>query len=399
MSVKLYDTDSHIRVFDAVVTACEVDEKRGLYAVEMDQTAFFAEGGGQKCDKGTLKQGDLCQEVLDVQEKDEHIRHYVKEPVTVGETIHGELDWEYRFGNMQQHSGEHILSGIMYARKGYHNVGFHLGDDVTTLDFDGPMTREEVLQLEKDGNDIVYRNLPITVFYPDAETLKQMDYRSKKELSGAVRIVKVGTLEEKVDLCACCAPHVMQTGEVGMIKIIRAENYKGGIRLTIVCGMRALRDYSQKHDLLTQMAGDLSTSIDHVKASVEKLRQELSDANGKNVRLNQLLNEYRLTELKTKASSQRSLCIVEEEGADQTAVRNLLNALAPCFEGRVSVLIPKGEDNWFFMAASEKEDMKQLANKMRQELGSKGGGNNRMIQGTVSGMTEKLHIWLENAEI
>lgn len=399
MSVKLYDTDSHIRSFDAVVVSCEMDEKSGLYAIELDKTAFFAEGGGQKCDKGTLQQGDLLQEVMNVQEKEEHIRHYVKEPVAVGETIHGELDWEYRFGNMQQHSGEHILSGIMYARKGYHNVGFHLGDDVTTLDFDGPMTKEEVLQLEKDGNAIVYRNLPVTIFYPDAETLKQMDYRSKKELTGAVRIVKVGTLEEKVDLCACCAPHVMQTGEVGMIKIIRAENYKGGIRLTIVCGMRALKDYGEKHDLLNLMAGELSTSVDHVKTSMDKMRQELTEANARLVKLNQMLNDYRIEELKQKAASQRSLCLVEEEGADQVAARNLLNALAPCFEGRVSVLIPKGTDSCFFMAASEKEDMKLLANKMRQELGAKGGGNSRMIQGTVTEMTEKLHYWLENEVI
>ena len=271
MTIKLYDTDSHIRKFHAVVIACE--ERKDLrtdqtfYLAELDQTAFFAEGGGQAADRGTITdRSGIMHEVLDVQEIKEHIYHKLDEPLTVGETVTGEIDWVFRFDNMQQHSGEHILSGLCYAQKGYHNVGFHLGEDFTTIDFDGPLSAEEIKELEYQANQVVYRNIPITVSYPSAEELAAMDYRSKKELSGRVRIVKVGDY----DLCACCAPHVRLTGEIGLIKVIRFENYKGGVRLTILCGSRAVRDYQKKNDLVYQVAAGFSTKPENIESALEK---------------------------------------------------------------------------------------------------------------------------------
>lgn len=402
MSKKIYDYDSHVRSFDAVVEACVFDEKKGLYALELDKTAFFAEGGGQKCDRGTLESGTL-QQVVDVQsfldeDKKEHICHYVKEAFEVGSTVHGELDYAYRFENMQQHSGEHILSGILYAKKGYHNVGFHLGDDVTTLDFDGPLSQKEVEQLEKEGNEVIYRNLPISIDYPDAETLKQLDYRSKKELTGDIRIVRVGIdasgdIRDAIDCCACCAPHVMKTGEIGMIKIIRAENYKGGMRLTIVCGSRALRDYSQKHESLSKMAVEMSTSPEKVPASMQKLRQEVAELSAKADRLTKELMEFRVEKLKRLGDTQSSLCLLDE-GGDAVAARNLVNALTPYFKGHVAVLMPKAGDEFFFIVGSAQENMKDFSVEMRKELNARGGGSDKMIQGTIRGEVSVLEAFL-----
>ncbi|MCF0136088.1 MAG: alanyl-tRNA editing protein [Lachnospiraceae bacterium] len=399
--IKLYDIDSHIRSFDARVISCSPVPERGIFALELDRTAFFAEGGGQKCDRGTLRaEGNEPIQVEDVQEKEERVLHYVQQEILPGTRVHGELDWEYRFGNMQQHSGEHILSGLLYAKKGYHNVGFHLGEDVTTLDFDGPLTEDELEWLETEGNRVVYRNLPISIDYPDAETLKILDYRSKKELTGAIRIVRVGIgpgedIRKAIDCCACCAPHVMRTGEIGIIKIIRAENYKGGMRLTILCGERALKDYSCKHRDLYAMASELSTSMDHVPASMQKLKQELTAASGRISDLSKELVELRSEKLKSLATAQRSLCLVEQ-GQDQTAARNLVNALSPSFEGHVALLLPKEENSWFFIAGSETEDMRKLAASLREIFGARGGGSSAMIQGTITGEEEAVKDHLLN---
>lgn len=392
--IKLYDEDSHIREFDAVVTACSFDEKRGLYAVELDQTAFFAEGGGQKSDRGILA-GQTLQDVqskLD-ENKKEHVFHYVKEMIEVGSSVHGSLDWDFRFDNMQQHSGEHILSGIVYAERGYHNVGFHLGEEVTTLDFDGPLTPEEVKELEWKGNQRIYRNLPIYIEYPDPETLKTIDYRSKKALEGDIRIVRVGRGEENVDCCACCAPHVKLTGEIGQIKVIRAENYKGGIRLSIVCGQRALRYFDKEHDDMLELANSMSTGTDKLAGSVAKLKADMMKLQEKMTSANKELNEYKTEKYKALAATQSSLCVFESN-ADQVSARNLVNALVPVFNGHVAVMIPSGDD-WFFIIGSQHEDMKKLAGEMRNDLSSRGGGSAAMIQGTVKGSVEELKAYLE----
>ena len=233
MTRKLYDENSHLSSFDAAVRSCV--PVHDLWQIVLDQTAFFPEGGGQGADTGMLN----AARVLDVQEMGGEIVHITDTPLTPGEMVHGKLDWEKRFRRMQEHSGEHIISGLVHKLYGYRNVGFHLGDETVTMDYDGELTREQLSELEWLANEAVWKNVPITAVYPPEDVLQTIEYRSKLELTENVRIVTI----EGYDVCACCAPHVSHTGEIGAIKIIDSMRHRGGVRLTILCGVDALRQY------------------------------------------------------------------------------------------------------------------------------------------------------------
>ena len=209
MTEKLFYMDSHLKEFDATVISCE-PYGEGYRAV-LDRTAFFPEGGGQASDTGWLN--DV--EVLDVQEKCGEIYHYIRDIIPAGTTVQGKIQWEERFSKMQQHTAEHIISGLIYKQYGYHNVGFHLADTYCTMDLDGPLSKKQLKELEWKANEAVFKNIPIEVLYPSKEELVKLAYRSKIEIEGQVRIVQI----PGYDMCACCAPHVKRTGEIGLIKI------------------------------------------------------------------------------------------------------------------------------------------------------------------------------------
>ena len=233
MTEKLYYKDSHCLVFDAVVIDCR-EEKKG-YSVVLDRTAFFPEGGGQLADTGTL--GGV--RVTDVHEKGGDIRHYTNAPLTVGECVHGEIDKEQRLRRMQNHSGEHILSGLVHNTYGYDNVGFHMGAECMIIDFSGELSWEQLMELETKANGVVRQNLPLHIWFPNEAELHALEYRSKLELTENVRIVEI----PGVDRCACCAPHVERTGEVGVVKILDSQRHRGGQRVSVICGLDALEDY------------------------------------------------------------------------------------------------------------------------------------------------------------
>ena len=233
---KLFYNNSHQKSFEATVLSCQKKEK--YYEIVLDQTAFFPEGGGQYADTGYL--GDA--KVLDVQEQDGQILHRTDRELPVGEKVTGQLDWELRFMKMQQHTGEHIVSGIVHERYGYENVGFHLGNEDCTMDFNGEIPVEDLQEIEFRANQAVWENLKIQILYPSKEEEKEMTYRSKIEITGQVRVVIV----PGYDACACCAPHVDFTGEIGLIKLVGMQRYKGGVRVTMLCGGRAMADYALK---------------------------------------------------------------------------------------------------------------------------------------------------------
>ena len=242
MTEKLYDNDSYLSEFDCKVISLYSDEDY-IY-IETDRTAFFPEGGGQTCDKGTLGEID----VENVQIVDGRIWHYVKnseenaEKIKVGSVLKGKIDTKKRFSDMQQHSGEHIFSGIVNSLYGYNNVGFHLGTEVVTLDFDGELNEDDICKVENLVNEAIWRCLEIKVTFPSPEELTKIKYRSKIEIEGQVRIVEI----PGVDICACCAPHVKNTGEIGIVRVVNFERYKGGTRVSILCGERALYDLRHK---------------------------------------------------------------------------------------------------------------------------------------------------------
>lgn len=288
-TVKLYEADAYLGEFTATVKKCI--SEAGIYKVELDQTAFYPEGGGQPADQGTL--GDA--RVLDVQEVDGTIWHTVTQLLEPGTEVVGKLDFERRFSNMQNHSGEHIVSGIIAREYGYHNVGFHMGSEAVTVDFDGVLTKEQLFEIEQQANDAVLRNVPITASLPDREELAQMEYRSKKEIEGQVRLITV----EGYDCCACCGTHVSSTGEIRLIKLLGVQNYKGGVRISMLCGEKAFRDYLIKHTNLVGIGQLLSVKPEEAGDAVVRLKE-------KNIELKKELKQLK-----------KQLYILEQEGKAQ----------------------------------------------------------------------------------
>ena len=285
MTEKLYDANSYLTEFDAAVVSCQVlkegtqpdvDGQQAvgeaarpdapLWEVVLDRTAFYPEGGGQPCDFGVL--GGT--RVIDVQEKDGIIFHLCSAPLEVGSCVHGTIDWNRRLMHMREHSGEHIISGIICHTHGYSNTGFHMGKDCVTIDFSGPLTAEQIQEAEDLANQKVLENVEILAEYPDRETLAALDYRSKKEIEGQVRIVTI----EGCDSCACCGTHVAKTGEIRLIKILSAQKYKGGVRVTMLSGEKAYADYCLKHINTLGIARLLSVKPEEAGDAVVRLKQK-----------------------------------------------------------------------------------------------------------------------------
>jgi len=261
MTIHLYDKDSELLEFDAVVLSCE--EKGGQYLVTLDQTAFFPEGGGQGADHGLL--GGVS--VLDAHEVKGEIQHLTNGPLAVGRTVHGSVDAVRRLAMMQQHSGEHIFSGLVHQLFGYDNVGFHIGSEAVTMDFNGPLSDADVLRVERLANEIIWKNIPIVTLLPSPEALAAMEYRSKKALSGEVRIVTI----EGADTCACCGTHVKHTGSIGQIKVLSCQKYKSGVRVSILCGMRALDEENMLLAQVRRASTALSCRQHEAADAVDKL--------------------------------------------------------------------------------------------------------------------------------
>lgn len=368
---KIYDNKPFCNSFSATVLSCVSCEDG--YRIVLDRSAFFPGGGGQEADRGTLAGHPLKR----IFEDKSVIYHFIDAPVVVGARVMGELDWDFRFTNMQNHSGEHILSGIAHAEYGYDNVGFHMNDRFITIDFNGPLTDEQIADLELKANRRIYENLPITISHPYPEELAQMSYRSKKELTGDVRIVQVGT----VDTCACCAPHVEFTGQVGLVKIIAHENYKGGVRLTVLCGERAMKYYQTQTDLMSVLCARYSATQDTLPQALSRLEGELTRQKEQIVRLSDALIDCRVAELKGDAPSLFHV----ETVLDETACRRLCNRLAVEVPGRVAVMFPVEDGTYRYFIASASEDVREITKAFNEAFSGRGGGSASMTQGSVSG--------------
>ena len=313
MTEKLFYEDSHMVTFSATVVSCE--QSGEVYEVVLDRTAFFPEGGGQYADTGRLDDA----KVTDVQEKAGIIYHKTNQSLEIGKTVQGTIDWEERFSKMQQHSGEHIVSGIVHAVYGYDNVGFHMGKDAITMDFNGSISKEELKVIERKANEAVVKNLDIKVLYPAKEELETVAYRSKIEIEGQVRIVEI----PGYDVCACCAPHVKKTGEIGLIKLLNVQNYKGGVRISMLCGFRALQDYEQKAESVKNISVLLSAPEEEVFSEVTRLKQEISSGKAKVSQLQQKLLVYKVEQI---PQSQKVVVWFEEE-LEGNAPRELTNLI------------------------------------------------------------------------
>lgn len=373
-TVRLYDQDAYATKFEAEVLACEEVEKKEkkVYQVWLDQTLFFPEEGGQSSDMGTID----GIKVLDVQIKDEVITHTLAAPLAVGTTVKGVVDWKHRFYNMQQHSGEHIFSGIVHNRFGYDNVGFHLSDSIVTMDFNGVITAEDIEKIETEVNQAIIENIPVEVSYPTKEELKVLEYRSKIEIEGQVRIVTI----PGYDVCACCAPHVRRTGEIGMLKVMNVQSYKGGVRISILCGFRALEAFRQKADIITELMAQFSTNQEALVENVTKLKNTNQTMKNQLASAKQELMEYKVAAIPEDSEN----AILFESDLETPVVRNVVNGLVEKFAGISAVFVGDDENGYQFIVGSKNKDCRAIAAALREKLSARGGGSDKMIQGSVA---------------
>ncbi len=367
MTEKLYDKDSHLKEFTGAVLSCEKAGEK--YAVVLNQTAFFPEGGGQQSDRGYI--GDAY--ISDVQIKNGEILHYADKPLSVGQAYDCKIDFDFRFRNMQNHSGEHIISGIVHRLYGFNNVGFHLGAEMT-MDFDGELTRRQLDEIEDLANKAVYENLPVKAYYPTDEELKQLDYRSKLDLKENVRIVEI----KGVDVCACCAPHVKATGEIGVIKILDFEKYKGGVRLLVKCGADALRDYREKYKNVLEISNLLSAKQFEVSAAVVRLNEQLSAEKAETAALKKRL----IAEKAAGFAPDTDKTAVFEDGLDIKELQLLADALCKK-AGGIRGAFSKTDGGFAFAICGEETALGEFFAKFKAALNVRGGGRNGIRQGTV----------------
>ena len=376
MTEKLYYTDSHIHEFSARVLSCE-KAKKG-FAVVLDKTAFFPEGGGQPADTGII--GPAA--VRDVQEQNSEIFHYTDQALTPGEEYACALDWEQRLCRMQNHSGEHIFSGITHKLYGFDNVGFHMGAECMTIDFSGELSWEQLTEIETLANQAVRDDLPVKTCFPGPEALSQMEYRSKLELTRDVRIVEIpGT-----DRCACCAPHVKRTGEIGLIKLLSAERHRGGVRIELVCGMDALRECRLMQENVTAISGLLSAKRAKSAAAVERVLAEHASLKERVAELSMALARLKAERF---GYTEGNICVFDKV-LDEVALRELVNLLMEKCGGMAGAFSGSDETGYMYIIGSKNIDLRSHSREINAAINGKGGGTAEMIRGRASTSAENI---------
>ncbi len=378
MSKKLYELDAYISCFEAKVLECIAD--KDCFKIVLDKTAFFPEGGGQAGDKGTLN--DI--KVYDTQIENNVIYHYVDTALAIGSTVECKIDFDRRFNFMQNHTGEHIVSGIAHELFGVNNVGFHLGEEIVTIDFDKELTREQLDEVEYLANQKVWQNLPVKAYYPSNEELKNTEYRSKKEIDGAVRLVEI----KDTDICACCAPHVNFTGEIGVIKLLDTERMRGGIRIILKCGKFALNDYRTKFENVAEISSLLSSKQENAAVAVKSLDEKLSIEHQKVTEL-----KRKIAELTVLATDKNTNCIFIDD-CDTKDLQLIADKLHKSYGGIRGAFSGNGENYSFAICAIDTE-LQEFFAKFKSKFTVRGGGRGGMVQGTVGATKENINLFFK----
>lgn len=381
-----YYQTPYIKKFKAEVISC-TEGKTGFQII-LKNTGFYPEGGGQPSDTGFIGPA----RVTAVHIRDGAVIHETDRALKPGETALAVIDWDRRFSNMQQHSGEHIVSGLIHRKYGYDNVGFHMGRDVMTIDLNGVLTWDELMEIERRANRLICENCPVSSFYPSPDELKTIDYRSKKELSGQVRLIEI----PDADICACCGTHVMRTGEIGIIKFLSMIHYKGGVRITMLCGLEALLDYDRKTDQAAAVSNLLSAKPEKLYEAAERLKQENS---AKDARFIELSNRY-LRLLAERCQAEQERLLVFEDGLQPVQVRQLCSILLEEKKPVIAAVCSGHSDSGYcYCIGSYKADMRKLSAKLNASLNGRGGGGAQMVQGTFYAKKEQIEAEFFNASI
>lgn len=375
---KLYYDSSMLCQFSSEVLDCT--PKGDHWLVVLAATAFYPEGGGQPADHGRLGNA----QVLDVHEKEGVIFHTTNQPLSVGTTVEGEICWQRRLDLMQQHTGEHILSGLLHNMFGAENVGFHIGQEFVTMDMNIPLSEQQLLQAETAANQLIWKNIAVECSFPSAQELEQLDYRSKKEIQGQVRIVTI----PQGDCCACCGTHLPYTGMVGQIKLLDWQNYKGGTRLTVACGGRALADYRIKRQQLAQMGAMFSLPANQAAQGAQKLQQQLEQTKAQ---LAALQNVWFDTVAEKICPDQSPIMFVE--GLSGDGLRSLCLRLCERTPLPCGVFSPK-EQGFGYAIGQKDGNITALTKAINQIFGGKGGGKPFLTMGSLQATQQKIeHFW------
>ena len=370
----LYYENSYLFDFSATVLSCTKADK--CFEVVLDKTAFFPEGGGQKGDTGTIN----GVAVTDTQIKDGIVIHFCKNAVECG-AAECSVNGKQRFARMQIHTGEHVVSGIAHSLYGCENVGFHMDDECAVIDFDRELSDEELDTVEEKANEAIWSNYAVKAYFPNEDELKSLDYRSKLELTENVRIVNI----ENIDTCACCAPHVHTTGEVGVVKIIDRLRHRGGIRFTIKCGKSAYEDYRNKHNYCAETGAALSVKPEAIAARVNKLLED-GDA------VRREFNSFKMSV--AAASAERMVRTGSDayfitDSFDADMMRELVNLTVDGV--RLSAVFSGSDENGYsYIAASKSMDSRDISALINSPLNGRGGGRDGMVQGKAACTKEQI---------
>lgn len=379
---KLYYADPFLKEFTATVMDCQ--PLKSGFSVVLDRTAFYPEGGGQPADQGTLNGVS----VIDVHEKNGVVFHNCEKPVEIGETVSGVIDWVRRFDHMQQHSGEHILSGILCETFHCDNVGFHMGTDTITIDYNAEISWEQVLEAERRANDYIYADVPIEITFPSREALQTIDYRSKKELTGQVRIVRF----PGADCCACCGTHVLRSGQVGLVKILSSQKFREGVRMEILCGRRALEFLSKNWEQNRAVGQRLSVKAFETAAAVERLEAELNAAKARQTQL-----EDEVFASLAEQQTGKGDVILFQPPLRPDGVRKLADAVGKTCCGLAAVFAGEDGQYAYALVRSDGEDISPLVKALNAALHGRGGGRNGFAQGSVQSSRVEIEAFWKMA--
>ncbi len=372
---KLFYEDVYLGEFEANVLECRPIQNG--FAVLLDQTAFYPEGGGQPADTGRL--GDA--EVSDVQEKDGEILHYTDRPLEAGQVVVGRIDWDKRFDLMQQHSGEHIISGMVHAEYGFDNVGFHMGSDVITIDLNGILDMEQLLEIEIRANRYIWTDRNVEISYPSDEELRELPYRSKKELTDQVRIVTF----PGADICACCGLHVAKTGEIGMVKILSAARFRDGVRVEMISGERVLSYLRAVSTQNRQVSAALSVPPYETAGAVTRMQEENYSLRG---RLHQMEKQIFAMEA-ARHEGEGSVLLFQDE-MEPDSVRALCDAVMKTCRGCCAVFSRNPDGSYKYAIGEQGGDLRTFVKEMNAALSGRGGGKPFFVQGSVRASEEEI---------
>ena len=376
MTEKLYYQDVELLRFTARVLDCR--EEKGGWAVTLSRTAFYPEGGGQPADQGTL--GESA--VLDVQERGDAIEHLCTAPLPVGAEVTGQVDGARRRDLMEQHSGEHMVSGLICAAFSCSNVGFHIGGETVTIDFDAEFTMEQLLPLERRANALIREDVPVEIFTPAPAELEKLHYRSKKAIDGPVRLVRF----PGADLCACCGLHVRRTGELGLVKFLSCIRSRGGVRIELKCGRRAVEHVLEVWEQNAAVSRLTSAKPLETARAVERLQEELRREKERAARWEGAAFSARAEQYRGAGD-----VLLLEPPLTPDSARRLATAVAEAAGGRCAVFAgAEGEGRHYAVVTRREEDLRPLAKALNAALSGRGGGRSDCIQGTVAAGEEEI---------